>query len=128
MIGDELFADGGLFANSPDLIALHEAEHFFKKRIDEFLCSASAPPRRSFPFRTRSDATLVSHSGRDGFRKSFSQLSNLRSNTSFDTSSVIVMYVGAEAGTATPGESEFDLMFRYRANTEIAAELTDSGN
>lgn len=28
-IGDELFADGGLFANSPDLIALHEAEHFF---------------------------------------------------------------------------------------------------
>ena len=29
-IGDELFADGGLFATSPDLIALHEAEHFFE--------------------------------------------------------------------------------------------------
>lgn len=28
-IGDELFADGGLYANSPDLLALHEAEHFF---------------------------------------------------------------------------------------------------
>ena len=28
-IGDELFVDGGLFANSPDLLALHEAEHFF---------------------------------------------------------------------------------------------------
>ena len=28
-IGDELYADGGLFANSPDLLALHEAEHFF---------------------------------------------------------------------------------------------------
>ena len=27
-IGDELFADGGLFANSPDLIAVHEAEEF----------------------------------------------------------------------------------------------------
>lgn len=27
-IGNELFADGGLFANSPDLIAIHEAEHF----------------------------------------------------------------------------------------------------
>ena len=27
-IGDEVFADGGLFANSPDVIALHEAEHF----------------------------------------------------------------------------------------------------
>jgi uncharacterized protein len=27
-IGDNLFADGGLYANSPDLLALHEAEHF----------------------------------------------------------------------------------------------------
>lgn len=25
-----LYADGGLFANAPDLIAVHEAEHFFK--------------------------------------------------------------------------------------------------
>lgn len=29
-IEDELFVDGGLFANAPDLIALHEAEHFFQ--------------------------------------------------------------------------------------------------
>lgn len=29
-VGDELFADGGLFANAPDLIALHEAEHFLE--------------------------------------------------------------------------------------------------
>jgi uncharacterized protein len=28
-IGDELFVDGGLYANSPDIIALHEAEYFF---------------------------------------------------------------------------------------------------
>lgn len=28
-IGEELFADGGMFANSPDMIALHEAEIFF---------------------------------------------------------------------------------------------------
>jgi len=34
-IGDELFADGGLYANSPDLIALHEAEHFFDKSIED---------------------------------------------------------------------------------------------
>lgn len=27
-IGDELFADGGLYSNAPDLLALHEAEHF----------------------------------------------------------------------------------------------------
>ena len=32
-IDDELFADGGLFANSPDLLALHEAEHFFGAAI-----------------------------------------------------------------------------------------------
>lgn len=29
-IGDSLFADGGLYANSPDILALHEATHFFK--------------------------------------------------------------------------------------------------
>lgn len=29
-IGDQLFADGGLYANSPDELALHEAEHFLK--------------------------------------------------------------------------------------------------
>ena len=29
-IGDSLFVDGGLYANSPDLLALHEATHFFK--------------------------------------------------------------------------------------------------
>lgn len=29
-----LYADGGLFANSPDLLALHEAEHFFKVPTD----------------------------------------------------------------------------------------------
>ena len=28
-VGSELFADGGLYANAPDLLALHEAEHFF---------------------------------------------------------------------------------------------------
>jgi patatin-like phospholipase/acyl hydrolase len=27
-VGDALFADGGLYANSPDILALHEAEHF----------------------------------------------------------------------------------------------------
>lgn len=31
-IGDSLFADGGLYANSPDLLALHEATHFFKAK------------------------------------------------------------------------------------------------
>lgn len=30
-VGDALFTDGGLYANSPDLLAVHEAEHFFKR-------------------------------------------------------------------------------------------------
>ena len=34
-IGGELFADGGLFANSPDRMALHEALHFFEKPTEE---------------------------------------------------------------------------------------------
>jgi len=29
-VGDELFTDGGLCANTPDLVALHEAEYFFQ--------------------------------------------------------------------------------------------------
>ena len=33
-IDDELFADGGLYANSPDLLALHEAEHFLAQKAD----------------------------------------------------------------------------------------------
>lgn len=28
-VGGNLYADGGLFANAPDFIAIHEAEHFF---------------------------------------------------------------------------------------------------
>jgi patatin-like phospholipase/acyl hydrolase len=33
-IGDELFADGGMFANSPDLVAMHEAEQFLEVERD----------------------------------------------------------------------------------------------
>jgi patatin-like phospholipase/acyl hydrolase len=29
VVSEALYADGGLFANAPDLIAIHEAEHFF---------------------------------------------------------------------------------------------------
>lgn len=34
-IGSELFADGGMFANSPDMIALHEAEVFLGVQRDD---------------------------------------------------------------------------------------------
>jgi patatin-like phospholipase/acyl hydrolase len=33
-VGGNMYADGGLFANAPDLIAIHEAEHFFNVPID----------------------------------------------------------------------------------------------
>jgi patatin-like phospholipase/acyl hydrolase len=33
-IGNNLFADGGLFANAPDQVAIHEAEFFFKVPLD----------------------------------------------------------------------------------------------
>lgn len=35
-IGDNLYADGGLFANAPDLIALHEGDHFLGVPPDSF--------------------------------------------------------------------------------------------
>ena len=34
-IGGEMFADGGLYANSPDEIALHEAEHFLDQNTED---------------------------------------------------------------------------------------------
>lgn len=34
-IGGELFADGGLYANAPDLLVLHEAEHFLGQSLDD---------------------------------------------------------------------------------------------
>ena len=33
-VAENLFVDGGLFANAPDLIAIHEAEHFLQIHID----------------------------------------------------------------------------------------------
>jgi uncharacterized protein len=46
-IGDEMFADGGLFANSPDLVALHEAEYFFQQNVaDVFILSVGTTTSR----------------------------------------------------------------------------------
>jgi uncharacterized protein len=49
-IGDELFVDGGLFANSPDLIALHEAEHFFGQKIDNLFMLSVGTTTSKFSF------------------------------------------------------------------------------
>ncbi len=49
-VGDELFADGGLFANSPDLVALHEAEHFFRKDVDDVFILSVGTTTSKFSF------------------------------------------------------------------------------
>lgn len=49
-IGDELFADGGLFANSPDLLALHEAEHFFRVPTSELRMLSIGTTTTQFSF------------------------------------------------------------------------------
>ena len=49
-ICDELFVDGGLFANAPDLIALHEAEHFFGKKIEDVFMLSVGTTTSKFSF------------------------------------------------------------------------------
>lgn len=56
-VGNNRYADGGLFANAPDLIALHEAEHFFDVSREAF---------RLLSIGTTTQKYSVSHSaGRD---------------------------------------------------------------
>jgi len=47
---DELFADGGLYANSPDLLALHEAEHFLKINLDNIRILSIGTTTTQFSF------------------------------------------------------------------------------
>jgi patatin-like phospholipase/acyl hydrolase len=49
-IGSELFADGGLYANSPDELALHEALHFLEQPIEQirFLSIGTTTSKFSF--------------------------------------------------------------------------------
>jgi len=54
-VEDELFIDGGLFANSPDLLALHEAEHFFQRRSEDIVMLSIGTTTSKFSF---------SHNGR----------------------------------------------------------------
>lgn len=49
-IGGEMFADGGLYANSPDQIALHEAEHFLKRSVAEIRMLSIGTTTSSFSF------------------------------------------------------------------------------
>jgi uncharacterized protein len=49
-IEDGLYADGGLYANSPDLIALHEAEHFFGVAIADIRMLSVGTTTSKFSF------------------------------------------------------------------------------
>jgi predicted acylesterase/phospholipase RssA len=49
-IGDALFADGGLYANSPDLLALHEAQHFFGQRDESVYLLSVGTTTSQFSF------------------------------------------------------------------------------
>jgi hypothetical protein len=49
-IADGLYADGGLFANSPDLIGIHEAEHFFGADIADIRLLSVGTTTSSFSF------------------------------------------------------------------------------
>lgn len=50
-VGDELFADGGMYANSPDGLALHEAEYYFRIGVDDvrMLSIGTTTAKFSFP-------------------------------------------------------------------------------
>lgn len=49
-IDDELFTDGGLCANMPDLVALHEAEHFFGISTDRISILSIGTTTSNFSF------------------------------------------------------------------------------
>jgi predicted acylesterase/phospholipase RssA len=45
-----LFVDGGLYANSPDVLALHEAEYFFKKQVPDISMLSIGTTTSQFSF------------------------------------------------------------------------------
>lgn len=57
-IGDELFADGGLYANSPDLMALHEAEHFLGADANDVRLLSIGTTTSKFSFGPTDDPNL----------------------------------------------------------------------
>ncbi len=57
-IGGELFADGGMYANAPDLMALHEAEHFLGARLEDIRILSIGTTSTSFSFSNRVGTNL----------------------------------------------------------------------
>lgn len=57
-INGELFADGGLYANAPDHLALHEAEHFFQKPSSAVRMLSIGTTTSKFSFSNSSKSNL----------------------------------------------------------------------
>jgi uncharacterized protein len=69
-IGDEMFVDGGLFANSPDLVALHEAEYFFHTKLEDIFILSIGTTTSRFSFSHARGLDL----GTLGWARSFAQV------------------------------------------------------
>lgn len=59
-IGSERFADGGIYTNSPDEVAVHEALHFLGQKVDdlEILSIGTTTAKFSFPGKLASNMGL----------------------------------------------------------------------
>lgn len=57
-IGGEMFADGGLYANAPDLLALHEAEHFLEQPVAEVSILSIGTTTSKFSFSSQTGTDL----------------------------------------------------------------------
>jgi patatin-like phospholipase/acyl hydrolase len=57
-IGDELFSDGGLYVNSPDELALHEALHFLNQPIDQVYMLSVGTTTSKFSFSNSASVDL----------------------------------------------------------------------
>lgn len=57
-IRGELFADGGLYANSPDHLALHEAEHFLEERLEDISVLSIGTTTSRFSFSNSGETDL----------------------------------------------------------------------
>lgn len=57
-IDNELFADGGMFANSPDAIALHEAEHFLEVPLADISLLSIGTTTQSFAFSSATNTSM----------------------------------------------------------------------
>lgn len=60
-IGSEMFADGGMFANSPDLIALHEAETFLNVKREDVRVLSVGTTTTAFAFSASAGRRLGSY-------------------------------------------------------------------